>query len=181
MADTESGPAAAASKSRRKRDMTKLQRLGEALLDFDERSLTQLGIPEGLRDAVRAARRMTAHGARRRQLQYIGKLMRSVDSALIEAAIHARRHQQLARSREFHRLEELRDALLAGDDAGIAAVLVQFPRADRQHLRRLARNARREQAAHQPPQAARRLFRYLRELQEQHRNGKLDAPGDDSP
>ena len=147
--------------------MARLQQLGEALLDFDERSLLQLGIPESLRDAVRAARRMTAHGARRRQLQYIGKLMRSVDSAPIEAAIAARRHQQLARSRSFHRLEALRNTLLAGDDdAGIAAVLAQFPQADRQHLRRLARHARREQAAHQPPQAARRLFRYLRELQE---------------
>lgn len=167
MQNNEPGQPAAPSKSRRKRDMADLQKLGEELLGFDDRVLLQLGIPDGLLDAIRAARMITAHGARRRQLQYIGKLMRTVDTTPIHAALAARRHQQTTHSRDFHLLEELRDTLLATGDAGIATVLGHFPQADRQHLRMLARHARREQAAKQPPQASRRLFRYLRVLQDQ--------------
>jgi ribosome-associated protein len=166
MHDPEYKRHATPSKTRRKRDMEALQELGSALLDFSEEQLQQLDLPEKLLDAVREAGRIHAYGARRRQLQYIGKLMRDIDPAPIRAAIAAREHQQETHTQAFHLLEELRDALLLQGDAALGTVLEHFPLADRQHLRKLARQARREHDEHQPPKASRRLFRYLRELQE---------------
>jgi len=154
------------SKSRRKRDMIELQKLGEELLDFPDAMLRAMALPETLLEALASARRITAHGGRRRQLQYIGKLMRGIDTAPVRAAVEARRQQENTHSRAFHRLEELRDALIANADTALAGVVEEFPAADHQHLRRLARQARAERDSHQPPRAARALFRYLRELQE---------------
>ncbi len=166
MHDPEYDRPARPSKTRRKRDVEALQELGSALLDFSEEQLQQLDLPEKLLDAVREAGRIHAYGARRRQLQYIGKLMRDIDPASIRAAIAAREHQQETHTQAFHLLEDLRDALLLQGDAALGTVLEHFPLADRQHLRKLARQARREHDEHQPPKASRRLFRYLRELQE---------------
>jgi ribosome-associated protein len=166
MHDTEHNDQAPVSKTRRKREMEALQRLGEALLSFDAEALQQLGLPDQLLGALDTASRIKSHGARRRQLQYIGKLMRQVDTAPIEAAVHARQHQQSTNTRGFHQLEELREALITGGDATLATVQQQFPQADRQRLRKLARQARKEREDQQPPKAARTLFRYLRELQE---------------
>jgi ribosome-associated protein len=167
MHDTRDSDAHPVSKTRRKRRMESLQKLGESLLGLDDDSLEQLGLPEELLSALQLARRISAHGARRRQLQYIGKLMREVDTAPVEAAIQSRSHQDATHTRAFHLLEELRETLIIGGDAGLATVLEHFPRADRGHLRKLARQARAERDAKQPPRAARLLFRYLRELQEQ--------------
>jgi len=153
------------SKTRRKHAMEARQRLGEALLEFDAEALDRLGLPETLRAALAEAHRIRAHGARHRQLQYIGRLMRDVDTAPIEAALQARRHQHDTGTRDFHHLEELREALITQGDTMLGTVLEEYPHADRQHLRKLARQARREREEHQPPKAARALFRYLRELQ----------------
>jgi ribosome-associated protein len=154
------------SKSRRKRDMLELQKLGEELLTFPDPTLHKMGLPEPLFEAIASARRIKAHGARRRQLQYIGKLMRNLDTASIREAIDSQQQQQGTHTRVFHRLEGLREALIEATDAALAGVIEEFPAADRQHLRRLARQARSERENHQPPHAARALFRYLRELQE---------------
>ena len=116
---------------------------------------------------LRNARRIKAHGGRRRQLQYIGKLMRTLDTAPIREAIAFRQQQENTHTQIFHRLEGLREALIDDGDAALARVLEDYPAADRQHLRRLARQARTERETRQPPRAARALFRYLRELQEQ--------------
>ena len=154
------------SKTRRKRDMEALQELGSELIEFSEEALAQLKLPEGLLDAIRDARNIHSRSARRRQLQYIGKLMRGIDPAPIRAAIDAREHQQETHTQAFHLLEELRDDLVLHGDSALGRVLEYFPQADRQHLRKLARQARREHDEHQPPKTSRRLFRYLRELQE---------------
>jgi ribosome-associated protein len=166
MHDPEYEQPAKPSKTRRKRDVEALQDLGSELLEFSEDELQQLDLPEKLLDAILETRKIHAYGARRRQLQYIGKLMRDTDPAPIRAAIAAREHQQETHTRAFHLLEELRDALVLQGDAALGRVLEHFPLADRQHLRKLARQARREHVEHQPPKASRRLFRYLRELQE---------------
>ena len=168
MHDPEYEQPAKPSKTRRKRDVEALQDLGSELLEFSEDELQQLDLPEKLLDALLETRKIHAYGARRRQLQYIGKLMRDTDPAPIRAAIAAREHQQETHTRVFHLLEELRDALVLQGDAALDRVLEHFPLADRQHLRKLARQARREHDEHQPPKASRRLFRYLRELQEAH-------------
>jgi ribosome-associated protein len=155
------------SKSRRKRDMLELQKLGEELLTFSDAALEELALPEPLFEALQTARRIKAHGGRRRQLQFIGKLMRTLDTSSIREAISTRQQQENTHTRAFHRLEELREALIDNADAALAGVLEDYPAGDRQHLRRLARQARTERENHQPPRAARALFRYLRDLQEQ--------------
>lgn len=155
------------SKSRRKRDMLELQKLGEELLKFPDAALREMGLPEPLFEALETARRIKAHGGRRRQIQYIGKLMRNLDTAPIRHAIASRQQQESTHTRAFHKLEGLREALIDDADAALPGVLEDYPAADRQHLRRLARQARTERENQQPPRAARTLFRYLRDLQEQ--------------
>ena len=155
------------SKSRRKRELQELKKLGEILLDFSDDSLRQLMLPENLLDALGTARKIHSHGARKRQLQYIGKLMKDIDMAPVRQAIEARDRQHDSHSREFHRLETLREQLLADSDSALPAVLAHFPHADRPHLRKLVSQARKERDSGQPPRAYRLLFRYLRELQQQ--------------
>jgi ribosome-associated protein len=154
------------SKSQRKRDLNELKQLGHELLTFSEDALRQLPLPEILQDALRAAQKIKAHGALKRQMQYIGKLLRDVDEAPIREAIEARNRQHATHAREFQQLEALRDHLLNGGEAALADAMACFPLADRQHLRKLVRQARNEHDRKQPPRASRQLFRYLRELQE---------------
>jgi ribosome-associated protein len=154
------------SKSQRKRDLDELKQLGRELLGFSDDALRQLLLPETLLEALRTGQKIKAHGAQKRQLQYIGKLLREVDDKPIREAIEARGRQHASHTREFHQLEALRDTLLAEGDAALAEAMAKFPRADRQHLRKLVRQARHEHDQQQPPRASRQLFRYLRELQE---------------
>ncbi len=154
------------SKSRRKRELEELRQLGNKLLDFNEDSLRQLHLPELLLEAVLTGRNITSHVARKRQLQYIGKLLKEFDATPVREAVAAREHQHDTATREFHRIEALREQLLAQGDEAIPAVLAQFPRTDRQHLRKLVRQARQQQTTGQPAGASRALFRYLRELQD---------------
>jgi len=158
------------SKSQRKRELDDLKQLGLRLLNFSEDSLRRLDLPEQLLDAVLTARKITSNSARKRQLQYIGKLMKEIDATAIREAVEAREHQHDTSTLQFHQLESLRDQLLARGDEAVPAVLAQYPRTDRQHLRKLVRQARQQQATGQPPSAARALFRYLRELQEESEN-----------
>lgn len=155
------------SKSQRKRELNELKQLGLKLLDFSDDALRQLDLPEILLEALLTAKKINSNVARKRQLQYVGKLMKDIDAQPIKAVVQAREHQQLTSTREFHRLESLRDALLVEGDAALPQVLAEFPRTDRQHLRKLVRQARKERETGQPPGASRALFRYLRELQEE--------------
>ena len=154
------------SKTARKRAAERLQHIGRRLGELPAEQLASLDLPARLAEAIDDYRRFPSHGAKRRQLQFIGKLMRDIDPAPVRAAIAAREHQQETHTQAFHLLEELRDALILQGDSALGTVLEHFPLADRQHLRKLARQARREHDEHQPPKASRRLFRYLRELQE---------------
>lgn len=155
------------SKSQRKRELHALKDLGIRLLEFSDDSLRQLDIPEKLLEALLTAKRITSNVARKRQLGYIGKLMKEIDIEPVRAAVEAREHQHLTTTREFHLLESLRDRLLQEGDAALPGVLAQFPRADRAHLRKLVRQARNEAETRQPPRASRLLFRYLRQLQDE--------------
>ena len=155
------------SKSQRKREMDELKKLGMELLEFSDDALRQLQLPETLLEALRTGKRITSNNARKRQMQYIGKLLKDLDATPLHAAVDASNHQHATHTREFHQIEELRDKLILEGDPALPAVLAVFPHTDRQHLRKLLRQARREQETGQPPRAARLLFRYLRELQEQ--------------
>jgi ribosome-associated protein len=153
------------SKSQLKRDMQALQALGEQLVALSRERLARIDLPEDLRDAVRDAQRFTKHEARRRQLQYIGRLMRDVDPAPIQAVLDEINGVSAAANARQHALERLRAQLL-DDEAVLGDIARQHPGADLQHLRQLRRNALKEQAEHKPPRAFRELFRALRALEE---------------
>ena len=158
------------SKTRKKKDMLALQDLGVQLVELNEQQLASMQLPESLLDAVLEARRLTRHEARRRQMQFIGRLMRDIDAAPIRDRLEEWRGQGRDHTAQLHALERWRDELLAGDPA-LARFLEAYPGADSQQLRSLIRNARREQAAALPPKSYRELFRVLREvLQEKNEN-----------
>jgi ribosome-associated protein len=155
------------SKSEMKRRMLALQALGETLVSLSDSQLDKMPIDdERLLQAIREVRRMNSKSARRRHLQLIGKLMRDIDAEPIAAALddlHTRRRQ---RDAAFHQLEQLREAVLAAGASGVEQVMARWPQADRQQLRQLVLQHQREMERGQPPAASRKLFRYLRELQE---------------
>ncbi len=153
------------SKTRRKQASHDLQSLGEALLEISDDHLAMLGLGESLVEAIRTGRRVKSHEARRRQMQLIGKLMRSADVELARAAVLER---QLGRARDslaLHEAERWRAELIAGDEATTRFAAAN-PGADLQQLRALVRNARKD-AASAPEQrsgrAYRELFQFVRE------------------
>jgi ribosome-associated protein len=151
------------SKSEIKRQMIALQKLGEELVALPDSKLDKLDLPETLRDAINAAKRITAHGGLRRQLQYIGRLMRITDAAPIAEQLSAWRGDNAEVNAVFHRMEHLRTRLIADDNA-LTEFISAHPDADAQQLRNLIRNARREAAASQPPKSSRALFKLIREI-----------------
>ncbi len=149
------------SKTQRKKAVHELQGLGEELVELNEERLAAVEMPERLRDAVMAARRITAHEARRRQMQYIGKLMRTVDAQPIRAAIDAWRAQSTGHTAAHKRIEAWRDRLLADPDA-INELTARYPGVDVLRLNGLIRDALLEREAHRPPRSYRELFQALR-------------------
>lgn len=157
----------APSKSEMKRRMTALQELGETLTRLSDKQLAKIPLEDPqLAQAIVEVRAITSNSARRRHMQFIGKLMRNLDPAPIEAALDSLYREQRESADRFHQLEELRDDILAQGLKGIEQVVARWPRADRQHLRQLVLQHQREAARGKPPAASRKLFRYLRELQE---------------
>lgn len=155
------------SKSQRKRDMHALQDLGRQLLEANARTLEECQLPEQLLDALAEYHQLpNAHGARKRQLQFIGRLMRDIDVAHIRDVLDRTGQHAAHEQRRFHDLERKRDALVAGDDQVMEQIIAETPEIDIQHFRQLVRQSRKEQAAGKPPATARKLFRYLRELSE---------------
>ncbi|MEQ4586333.1 MAG: ribosome biogenesis factor YjgA, partial [Pantoea agglomerans] len=153
------------SKSEIKRDAEELKRLGAELVDLGKNSLDKIPLDERLRTEVELAQRIKKEG-RRRQLQLIGKLLRSIDVEPIRVALdklNNRHNQQVAL---FHKLEMLRDRLIEQGDEAMGDVIALYPDADRQQLRSMIRNAQKEKAGSKPPKSARQIFQYLRELAE---------------
>jgi len=155
------------SKSQLKREMDALQSLGEQLLAMSAERVARIALPESLAEALREARRLTKHEAKRRQMQYIGRLMRDVDPAPIQAALDEFHGISAAANARHHAVERLREQLLA-DESVLGKIAEKHRSADLQHLRQLRRNALKEQAAGKPPRAFRELFRILRSLEESH-------------
>lgn len=151
------------SKTQRKRQMEALQDLGERLVALSGERLAQMDLPDALRAAVEEARRIRSHGALRRQLQYIGKLMRGVDPEPIRARLAAWDGTSREHAAWLHRLERLREGLVA-DDRWADELAREFPGADLQRLRSLARNARKDAAEGRPPRNFRALFDALKEI-----------------
>ncbi|MBU6469648.1 MAG: DUF615 domain-containing protein [Gammaproteobacteria bacterium] len=154
----------APSRSQLKREVEALQKLGEQLAELSEPQLAALSLPEKLHDAVTQARRITSHGALKRQRQYIGRLMRDVDAAPIRARLEELRGAGRLSRAHFQDAERWRDRLLQEGDAVLEEFLMRHPQADRPHLRRLLREAARDAANGREPRHARELFRYIHGL-----------------
>ena len=151
------------SKTKIKKQMHELRDLGEELTDLSKDQLAQLDIPENLRDAVREMKNINKFGAQRRQLQYIGKLMRDVDPAPIIAKLNAWKGYSQQHTAYMHQLERWRDRLLESDSA-LTELLADHPQTDVQRLRALIRNAQKEQEAGKPPKNYREIFQVLKEI-----------------
>jgi ribosome-associated protein len=152
------------SKTKRKQQMHELQALGAALLELPPAQLDALGLDDGLAQALREAHAITSHEARRRQVQYIGRLMRELDPEPIRAALAEVAGSSAAARARHKRLEQWRARLIEDDTALTEFAREAAPgRAELQALRALIRNARREIEENRPPRAQRELFRLLRE------------------
>lgn len=163
------------SKSQRKRDMHALQALGKTLVELPQEQLARIDLPEALLAAVLDARRISARGASRRQLQYIGRLMRDVDAERIREQLGLVQAGSARNVALLHRAERWREQLLADPDS-ISQFVSDFPGADTQRLRTLLRNAKREMASSKPPRSFRELLRDIRETMLKHdRAGQSDA------
>jgi ribosome-associated protein len=156
------------SKSQMKRDMTALQKLGEDLLALPESRWEPLALPEILYDALRAAKKITNFEGRRRQMQYIGKLMRRIDAEPVREAVAAFKLGHAQDSLRLHQSERWRDRLLASDDA-LQEFLAEHVDVDIQQLRNLVRAARKDatKTAEQPDgdrkgRAFRDLFQFIK-------------------
>jgi len=151
------------SKTRRKQQMHELQALGERLVTLSAGQLDGIGLPEGLRTAVAEAQSMTGRESRRRQMQYIGRLMRDVDPDPIREQIAAWEGVSREHAAKLHGIERWRERLL-DDEAAIGELLRERPGADSQRLRVLIGNARAEREAARQPKSYRELFRLLRDI-----------------
>jgi ribosome-associated protein len=133
------------------------------LVGLPKDKLIKLALPEALFDAVIEAKRLTANGAIRRQMQYLGRLMRDIDAAPIVEQLQAWEGKNTQENARFHGMERWRDRLVA-EPAALQEFLAIYPKADIQQLRTLIRNAQKELAANKPPKSSRELFKLIREV-----------------
>ncbi|MCM2566827.1 MULTISPECIES: ribosome biogenesis factor YjgA [Janthinobacterium] len=170
------------SKSELKRQMTVLQKLGEELVNEARDRVKRVPMPEDVRDAILECQQIKDHEGRRRQLQYVGKKMRTLDEdevAAIQRTIDSWKGLSKADTANMHAMERRRDKLLT-DDKALTVLLSENPELDVQHLRTLIRNARKEQAENKPPKAYREIFQILKEIAKKQNGGKKDADEDDA-
>ncbi len=151
------------SKTKKKEAMHELRDLGSELIELSVSQLKRINLPESLLDAVRECQKITAHGAKRRQMQYIGKLMRGVDDEPIRAGLALLRGESSAEIARIHRLERFRLRLIE-DESVLTEIANQWPGVDIQQLRQLRRNALKEQETNKPPKSFRAIFQILKEL-----------------
>ena len=152
------------SRTQKKYEARALQKLGEQLLTLTSQQLDLVDMPQELREAVDEVKKTTSHGARRRQIKYIGAIMREIDADPIRKAFA---NLQLGDHRKvlaFKKIEGWRDELKEGHLALIEEILKNCPDADRQRLTQLARNAHLTSGSPKGVKAARALFRYLKQI-----------------
>lgn len=148
------------SRSQLKRDSQELRDLGEQLVLMANSHLEKITLDSSLLAAIKEARRLKNLDARRRQIQYIGKLMRNIDLTEIRYSIDKLNHQSQTFRQHFAMLEQWRDRLIDGGNSAIEEFLIDYPNADRQKIRNLSRQASREKTG----SAKTKLFKYLKEL-----------------
>lgn len=151
------------SKTKIKKQMHDLQDIGKTLTELSNEKLRELDLPEKLLEALTEFKRINKFGAQKRQLQYIGKLMREVETAPILSKLEAWSGTSRQHTAWLHQVEHWRDRLLEQPDA-LTELLAAHPDADAQHLRALIRNAQKEKEAGKPPKSYRELFQVLRDV-----------------
>ncbi|MDY6980581.1 MAG: ribosome biogenesis factor YjgA [Pseudomonadota bacterium] len=152
------------SKSQRKRECHALQDLGSELVKLSRADLDKIPLDDELQQAINEARRIKQRGALKRQMQFIGKLIRQRDAEALQQAYDRVMHPFEEDIKHFHQLEKWRERLLNDGDAALEKLVEEQPDTDRQHVRQLIRSARNEQKQNKPPKAARELFQYLKAL-----------------
>jgi ribosome-associated protein len=169
------------SKSEMKRQSDALQQLGLELVEQPRDRVKRVPMPEDVRDAILECQNIKNHEGRRRQLQFVGKKMRTLteeEVAVIRRTIEGWKGASKADTAALHALERRREKLLA-DDQALTELLNRHPEVDVQHMRTLIRNARKEQAENKPPKAYREIFQILKQLQTQAALAKGEAAEDD--
>ena len=151
------------SKTKIKKQMHELQDIGEQLASLSAEQLQELDLPERLRDALHEVKRIHKFGAQKRQMQFIGKLMREVDPAPIIAKLEIWSGKSRQHTAWLHQIERWRDRLLEDEEA-LTELLTEHPHADAQRLRALIRNAIKEKELGKPPKSYREIFQALREI-----------------
>lgn len=182
--DPETGEFLSPSRSQQRREALEVLELARQLSLLTPQQVSKLPVPDRLIPHIDETRRITSHVAHKRQLQYLAKQMRREDDAALEAirdALDANGQAGRIEAALLHRAEAWRERLIADGDAALAEFLAEYPHADRQHLRQLARNAHEEKLKNKPPHAYRELFRELRELFETQDDGDDgDGTGNDA-
>lgn len=152
------------SKSQLKRESHAKQTLGEELVQLNSDQLRKFELPEDLLQAIKMAQNIKQRGAKKRQLQYIGKLMRNIDVDPIKQSLDDLKGVSAQAIATQHKIEQWRQRLIDEGDDALQALLLECPDIDRQHIRQLLRSAQKEAQNNKPPKAFRELFKYLREF-----------------
>ncbi len=158
------------SKTQRKAEADQLQQIGKSLVALPDDRVKQLNLPEALYEAIVEAKRISSNGAIRRQMQYIGRLMRDIDSTPIVEQLAKWEGKNQEENARFHALERWRERLISeaatSSNDVLQAFVTQYPNDEIQRLRHLIRNAYQEQSNNKPPKSSRELFKLLREITE---------------
>ncbi len=154
------------SKSQLKRDMLALQKLGEQLIKLNSNQIKQLPLDEALLAAVLEGQAISSHIALRRHVRYMAKLLDECDVTAIQHALTKLQNQDQQATGRLHRTEKWRERLLNEGNPALTEFINAFPHAETQVVRQLIKQVQKEQQHNQPPHAARKLFRYIRDLAE---------------
>jgi ribosome-associated protein len=151
------------SKSQVKRELHALQDIGEQLTRLNNSQLARFDLPEAVLSAIFDCQSISSYGARKRQLKYIGKLLRDVDMDDAIQRLNLLTQHKAQDAQALHKLENWRERLINEGDAALSELLTEYPEIDRQHLRQLLRSIDKETKQNQPPKSYRKLFQYLKE------------------
>ena len=143
--------------------MHALQALGETLIAMKPAERARFPLSDDMLRAIEETSRIRSHEGRRRHMQYVGKLIRKEDLTAIQGVFDAIEQEKEQRDHAFHRLEKWRDRLVDEGDDAVDLFMADYPNADRQALRQLVRNARKEREQGKPPTSSRKLFKHLRD------------------
>ena len=152
------------SKTQKKKEAHDLQKLGERLLSLSSQQLIEMNLPKDILEAIKLAKRIKRHEALRRQMQYLGALMRKIDAEPIQKAVERIEMGDRRKALTFRKSEQMRDDLVNGDDDLITEIINQYPQVERQKLNQLVRQARKDKEKEPPSNSSRTLLRYLQEI-----------------